>query len=186
MVEKLIKFTHKLSKLKHLIRFSNNDLVTKKDTVASHTWRAMIIALFIDDIAKTKIDSNKVLKMLLIHDLVEFDNDEVKAVGNRNQKLKEDADNSDDLNLFKLLNDKQHKKIKILWNEFQSQKTIESKIAKAIENYESNMTAIENVEAIKNNKHREITKNYIKRRLGIDNGLDKLIKLQLDEIERIE
>ena len=179
------KFIHQLSKLKFLTRASNNPLVKDKDTVASHSWRSLVLALFADDFVDQKIDQSKIISMLIVHDLVEIQNDEVVALGFRNDAQKKEKELSEDLSFFSYLPPKMFNKIQKLWIEFRDQTTLESKLAKAIENFESNVSIIESVEAIKDPHHKELTINYIKRRLGIDSGLDKVIEFQLNEIEEV-
>jgi len=185
-LQEIITFLHKTRKTKELIRFSNNPFVKKKDTVASHSWRAVLIALLLKDaFNEYKLDTEKIIEMLIIHDLVEIENKQVKALGFRNRKAKQINEYKVLEHLFKEYKGGWTKKIHRILKEFLEQKTLESKVAKMIDNYESNMHAIEEIEPIRNKEHERRTIDYIKRRENILPLLDEFIKLQLKEINEI-
>jgi len=163
--------------LKHDLRFANNLMVKRKDTVSSHSWRACLLAMCVD----TTADSNKVIKMLVIHDLTELGKGETQALGFRNEKSKIRDDNDDDLSKLEYVTNE----MRDLWREFKEQKTREAIVAKAIERLESNWTAIESRRAIENPAHRQKTIDYITGFLGNDLDLDMIIRQQLDEIRNI-
>ena len=72
-----------------------------------------------------------------------------------------------------------------LLREFMDQETKEAKVAKALENFESNMHVIEEVKPIMDQGHRQRTIDYITRRRGISKTVDMLIDIQLAEIDTI-
>jgi len=187
MLNEIIHFVHKLRKVKYLVRYSNNPLVTQKDTVASHSWRAATLALLLrKDLEKRDINAQKVVDLLLIHDLVEINNEEVTALGNRDRKAKAFIEEETAKILLSEYSGSWVEGTQQLLDEFIAQQTIEAKIAKALDNYESNMHVIEEKEPLRDDNHRQLTIDYIKRREGILDTIDELIGVQLDEIRRVE
>ena len=183
--EQLSEFIHDVKPLKHELRFANNPFVSikDKDTVASHCWRGGLYTLFLDQILDTNVDRQKVQDLVIIHDLTELGKNGTQALGFRNENAKQVADQTDNLSRFSYLPEPMFSRLQSLWTEFIGQKTIESRIAKAIERLESNWTAIESIDAIRDLSHRQKTIDYITGFLGVDPGLDLVIRQQLSEIE---
>ena len=177
---------HFSRKIKDLERYSNNPFVKKKDTVASHSWRSALLGILFESINKdTGLDFKKIIYMLILHDLVEFTNSEVTALGFRNRLFKAKSEEEALLQLKDLFPEDQFENIHNLLAEFVNQKSPEAKLAKAIENYESNLHVIEEKQPLLDPTHKELTINYIKRRLGLNKSFDDLINDQLGEIEEV-
>lgn len=174
-----LKFLSHVEPLKHDLRFTTNPFVTRKDNVGSHSWRAGLLALFIDQIVTSPIDRQRVMDLIENHDLVEYGKGGTQAMGFRDEAQKDQQDETADLSIFSYLPPVSYARIVSLYNEFVKQETFESRVAKALERLESNQTAIESIDAIKDPIHKEKTIKYIKKFLGIDPGLDNLIKSQL-------
>jgi len=186
MKNKTIDFMHFSRKIKDLERYSNNPFVKKKDTVASHSWRSALLGILFESINKdTGLDFKKIIYMLILHDLVEFTNSEVTALGFRNRLFKAKSEEEALLQLKDLFPEDQFENIHNLLAEFVNQKSPEAKLAKAIENYESNLHVIEEKQPLLDPTHKELTINYIKRRLGLNKSFDDLINDQLGEIEEV-
>lgn len=184
-LKEIIEFLHQIKGLKKLPRYGNNDLVKNKDTVGSHSWRGALICLLISSfLEESGVDSSKVIKMIILHDLVELGNQKVKALGYRDESEKRLSEEK--ISLFGGFVGDWTKSIKDFLEEFLEQKTVEARVAKMIDNYESNLHVIEEVIPIKDPTHRKLTEEYIKRREGILPILDCLIKLQSEEIEKLK
>ncbi|KKQ24925.1 MAG: HD domain protein [Candidatus Woesebacteria bacterium GW2011_GWA1_37_8] len=184
--EGLVGFLHKCRAIKETIRYSNNDLVERKDTVASHSWRASEIGVLLAPYLEDKgVSSSKVTNMLVLHDLLEIESPEVEALGHRDKKAKVKREQEVAKTLFEGYEGEWKDSAQLLLTEFLEQTTLEAKIAKVIENYESNMHVIEEVEPIKDPEHRKLTIDYIERRRGIIPIIDELIDIQLKEIEEV-
>ncbi|PJA41434.1 hypothetical protein CO178_00190 [candidate division WWE3 bacterium CG_4_9_14_3_um_filter_34_6] len=187
MLNGQVEFCHKLASVKFLERYSNNPFVKKKDTVASHTWRVAILALIMkEEFEKEGIDFTQLMSLILVHGFMEFGNKNVKALGFRDRKEKAEIEKENAQNLFAGYHDTQWgKRLFALVLEMLNPNTQESLIAKTLDNYESNMHVVEEVEPLKDKDHCKRTIEYIERRRGIDKVLDQLIKVQLKEIENI-
>ena len=188
MFKKQVEFCHKVSELKYLKRYSNNPLVTNKDTVASHTWRVAILALTIrKELEELGIDFVKLISLILVHDLVELGNSEVKALGYRDREKKSQIERRNAKKLFKkYLGTGFGEEVLSLVKEVLDTSSGEALITKTLDNYESNMHVIEEIAPLKDLGQRRRTKEYITKRLGINEVTDRLIETQLLEIDGIE
>ena len=185
-ISRIPKFIHHIESLKHNKRFTTNPFVERKDTVASHSWRASLLFLSFEGLLPETISRQKVYELLTMHDLTELEKEGTKALGFRNEKENIKEDREDDFSQFSYLAEPLYKKLRDLWSEYKEQKSVESKIAKTIERLESNWTAIESVDAVKDKTHRQRTIEYVTGLLGADRHLDMLINLQLEEIKSIK
>src|ERR1700745_4129344 len=52
----------------------------RQESVAEHTWRMSLMAVLIQPLLKTKVDTARMLKMIIIHDLVEAEAKDVSAL----------------------------------------------------------------------------------------------------------
>lgn len=187
----MLEFLHKSRRIKDTVRYSNNDMVEVKDTVTSHSWRATEIGVLLSPYLEAKdVNSAEVVKMLDLHDLLEIESSEVEALGHRDRVAKQQHELEVAKRLFlnkdgKPYQGKWKEEAEALLKEFLEQNTLEAKIAKAIENYESNMHVIEEVRPVEDPTHRKLTIDYIERRRGLVDVLDELITAQIDEINAI-
>lgn len=131
----ILQFLHKSEKLKTLLRHSwlSSD---KQESVAEHTWRIALMAIILKDYLKTKVNLEKVLSMIIIHDLPEiFAGDHHAWRGKLENKYALEKKG-----LIKLLGNlppNQKTKILDLWQEYEDKKTPEAKFAKALDKLET-------------------------------------------------
>jgi putative hydrolase of HD superfamily len=185
-ISEVYDFVHSSRVLKDTLRYSNNSLVGTKDTVASHTWRAEMFPILLrEEFEKEGINATRVLELLNLHDQVERESGEVEALGHRNREEKKQREERVADNLFSSFSGLWIKRANELTQEFMAQVTIESKVAKALENLESNMHVIEEIKPILDPDHRKLTIEYVERRRGISKVVDALIEIQLKEIDKI-
>ena len=74
---KILNFTHEMYKIKNLLRFKGmpgweNDNIERWDSVAEHSYRMALLAVMLAPYLSTKVSLEKVLKIILIHDIVEI------------------------------------------------------------------------------------------------------------------
>jgi putative hydrolases of HD superfamily len=131
---KQLSFISELEKLKTVYRANKTLDKNRYENSAEHSWHiALMAVILIEHSTLQDIDMLKVLKMLLIHDIVEIDvgdtflyYDEMKADSIRKEK---DAAKR----IFGLLPEKQSKELIELWNEFEERKTKEAIFAASMD-----------------------------------------------------
>ncbi|WP_420387586.1 HD domain-containing protein [Roseivirga sp.] len=132
-LQKQIDFVHEIDKLKYIQRMTCLFNSERNENDAEHSWHLCMMALVLAPQSNEKLDMLKVLKMLLIHDVVEIDAgdtflfDTTKNHTNTEEELKAAQ------RIFGMLPDDQAKELIAIWEEFESAETAEAKFAKAID-----------------------------------------------------
>jgi putative hydrolase of HD superfamily len=107
---------------------------TRHENDAEHSWHLAMMALILLEYANDKtIDLLRVLKMVLIHDLVEIDAGDTSAYDDKGQEEKYDRELAAANRLFGMLPEDQRNELFELWQEFEERKTSESLFAAALD-----------------------------------------------------
>ena len=131
----IIDFIGYIDQLKHVTRKNGLHDRSREENTAEHSWHAALSGLLLAPYADQPVNVNKVVKMLLIHDLVEIEAGDT-FVYDKQEVAKQANTESDAAELiFSRLPDEQGKIIKNLWDEFETRKTPEAKFAKAIDRF---------------------------------------------------
>lgn len=133
---KVLKLAERLKfELRH--SFTSNG---RQESVAEHTWRMSLMAVLIEPLLKKKVDMTKLLKMIILHDLVEAEAKDISALDVlRNPEIKlEKIENEKRAieNLRSILQSVNGQEIYDLFYEFENKKTYESKVANALDKLE--------------------------------------------------
>ena len=129
-----IEFVIEIDKLKSVLRKTILMGSSRQENAAEHSWHLAVMAIFLSEYAGEKrIDLLRVLKMLLIHDIVEidagdtycYDDAEVAKQAAREKKASE--------RIFSILPSDQAEEFRSLWDEFGARETSESRFANALD-----------------------------------------------------
>ena len=132
--KKQIEFILEVDKLKHVLRQTILMDRSRRENSAEHSWHIALLVFVLSEYAKdTDVDLFHVLKMLVIHDLVEIDAGDTYCYddkGRENQFQREEiaADR-----IFGLLPADQAAEFRALWDEFEKRETAESRFANALD-----------------------------------------------------
>ncbi|UWZ82032.1 HD domain-containing protein [Occallatibacter riparius] len=130
---KKFRFIVELDKLKMVFRRTLLLDKSRTENDAEHSWEMATMALVLHSYAEPGTDLLRVLKMLLIHDLVEIDAGDTYVydrVGIRDQPERESAAAS---RIFGLLEDPEGAELHALWREFEDRITPEARFARALD-----------------------------------------------------
>lgn len=106
----------------------------RQENSAEHSWHIALVAQSFADYAKPSVDLNRVIAMLLIHDVVEIDAGDMFAFAQQeNHAEQEQKEMAAAERLFGLLPEHQGGKLKALWFEFEAAKTDDAQFAKAMD-----------------------------------------------------
>jgi putative hydrolase of HD superfamily len=112
----------------------------RQESVAEHTWRMSLMAVLIEPLLKQKVDTARLLKMIILHDLVEAEAKDISALDVlRNPEIKlqkEEKEKQAIQNLRCTLKDTNGQEIYDLFFEFESKETYEAKVANALDKLE--------------------------------------------------
>ncbi len=105
----------------------------RRENDAEHSFHLALFAMTLAEHANADVDVLRVMKMVLIHDIVEIDAGDtycydVKANQSKREREERAADR-----LFGLLPDDQRDEYRRLWEEFEERKTTEARFAAALD-----------------------------------------------------
>lgn len=132
-LDKDISFILEVEKMKSIYRKSTNLSNNRRENDAEHTYYVAITAMILNDYAENNIDINKVIKMLLVHDLVEIDAGDTFAYDKEGYKTKYEREQKAAQRIFGMLSDDKINLYKNLYYEFENCTTEESKFANLID-----------------------------------------------------
>lgn len=128
-----MEFIVELDRMKTILRQTSIIGDERREDDAQHSWHISLMAMILSEYSNEKIDVNKVIKMLLIHDLVElyagdtFCYDEEANIGKRERE--EEAIEA----ISKDLSGNKGKEIKELWIEFEDMETNDAMFAASMD-----------------------------------------------------
>lgn len=130
-----LDFILELDKLKGVYRQSvvpsDN---SRRENSAEHSWHAAMVALIFQSYAEEDIDISRVVKMLLIHDVVEIYAGDTFAFAEQSVLDGQEEKEINALNrLFALLPEEEALAYKALWFEYEAVETADGRYAKAID-----------------------------------------------------
>ena len=132
--KKQLRFLIEIDKMKSVFRQTILIDRSRREDDASHSWHFAVMAMLLFEHCKDKtVDISRVIKMALVHDLIEIyagDTFAYDAAGNAD-KLQREQKSAD--KLFALLPKDQGKEIRALWEEFDAEQTPDAKYACAID-----------------------------------------------------
>jgi len=112
----------------------------RQESVAEHTWRMALMAVLIEPLLTKKVDTARLLKMIILHDLVEAEARDVSALDVlRNPEIKiqkVEKEKQAIENLRSVLKETNGKEIYDLFYEFENKETYEAKVANALDKLE--------------------------------------------------
>ena len=132
-----IEFIAECDKLKEIFRQTINTQSRRAENDAEHSWHLCLCAIVLAEHANAAgLDVLRVLKMLIIHDLVEIDAGDtfaydVAAMAHQHEREAVAAER-----IFGLLPPDQAREFRALWDEFEDKLTPESKFATAIDRFQ--------------------------------------------------
>jgi putative hydrolase of HD superfamily len=129
-----ISFLLEIDKLKNVLRKTFLIDKSRLENTAEHSWHVSLMAVVLLEHANDpSLDLNHVIRMLLLHDIVEIDAGDTFAYDTQGYLDKEERENAAATRLFGLLPEDQRGEWMELWREFEEGMTYESKYAAALD-----------------------------------------------------
>jgi len=126
-------FIIEIDKLKSVFRQSHLIDGSRNENDTEHSWHIAMMAMILAEYANGPIDVLHVIKMLLIHDVVEIDAGDTYAYDTKGYEDKYEREIKAANRLFGLLPDDMHNELRGLWDEFEACETSEAKYANALD-----------------------------------------------------
>ena len=128
-IKKQLDFMLELDKMKNLYRQTYVLHEDRKENDAEHSWHLAILAMLLSEYAAQPVDVLHVMKMVLIHDVVEIDAGDTYCYDAEGYKSKADREEKAAQRIFGLLPDDQREEFYTLWREFENSETNDARFA---------------------------------------------------------
>jgi len=134
-LENQLNFIIEIDKVKNILRKSKLFDGSRFENDAEHSWTICIMAFLLKEYSNFSVDIEKVLIMLLIHDIVEVDAGDTFLYSTERENAHEIEKNAAE-RIFGLLEKDQKDYFIKLWNEFEEKETNEAKFASVFDRLE--------------------------------------------------
>src|SRR3954471_16778318 len=131
-----IQFVMEIYKLKTILRQTPLMDNSRRENSAEHSWHLAVMALTLGEYAEQGTDLTRVIKMVLVHDIVEIDAGDTFAYDAQGYTDKEEREQRAAARIFGLLPDDQRDELLALWHEFEAITTPEPRFANALDRLE--------------------------------------------------
>ncbi len=182
----ILGFIDEIEKLKIVYRQNMTVDGARQENSAEHSWHLAIMALLLTDFASAKtIDLLKVVKMLLIHDLVEIDTGDTFLYDVKQNESKNERELETAKRLFGMLPNDLGSDLFALWSEFEDRKTPEAIYAASLDAFQPLANhLLSNGKGII--KHQVKTRTVIESKKHIADGSPMLWEVAKDVIQKSE
>lgn len=135
-LKRQIEFLETLDNLKRVWRRNYVMDNSRHENSAEHSWHIAVMAMFLVEYAPAGTDLLKVLKMLLIHDVIEIEAGDTFCYDEKANIGKEEREQEAADKVFGILPEDQAKEFRDLWDEFEEGSTPESKFANSMDRFQ--------------------------------------------------
>ena len=132
---RLIEFIAYIDQLKSVTRMNGLFDGSRAETTGEHSWHAALSAVLLSPYANFPVDVNKVIRMLLIHDLVEIEAGDTFVYDQVGVAQQAQAEARAANTVFSQLPEQKAKSLRALWDEFEARESHDAKFAKAIDRF---------------------------------------------------
>jgi putative hydrolase of HD superfamily len=132
-----IRFIVEVDKLKEIFRQTLCTQSRRQENDAEHSWHlALLVIVLAEHSNHQPLDVLRVLKMVIIHDLVEIDAGDTFAYDTARMADQHAREAVAAERIFGLLPDDQRAEFRALWDEFEARVTPEAKFAAAVDRFQ--------------------------------------------------
>jgi putative hydrolase of HD superfamily len=129
-----LSFLMEIDQLKSVLRKTYLIDGSRLENSAEHSWHVSLMAiLLLEHANETALDLNRIVRLLLLHDLVEIDAGDTFAYDTQGYSDKEERELAAAERLFGMLPRDQRDEWMSLWREFEDGHTAEAKYAAALD-----------------------------------------------------
>ncbi|WP_372603723.1 HD family hydrolase [Actibacterium sp.] len=132
-LDRQLDFLVEADKLKSILRASTLADDSRRENSGEHSWHVALSALVLADQAGPEVRIDRVIRMLLIHDLVEIDAGDTPIHDTHDTAAQDAAEAEAADRLFGLLPDDMAADLRALWDEFEAAQSPDAIFAKSID-----------------------------------------------------
>src|SRR2546428_995639 len=124
-----IRFILEIDKLKTIIRRTYLLNTDRAENTAEHSWHLAIMAMLLAEHANEPVNVSRVVKMVLIHDIVEIDAGDTYFYDTAAALDKAEREHAAADRLFGILPPDQGNEFRLLWEELEACQTPDARVA---------------------------------------------------------
>ncbi len=129
-----LRFILEVDKLKQVLRQTILLDRSRRENSAEHSWHIALTVLLLSEYAgDPKVDLFRVMRILLIHDLIEVDAGDTYCYDEQGRQDQAQREQAAADRIFNILPPDQAADLRALWDEFEARKTPESRFANALD-----------------------------------------------------
>lgn len=133
---KQINFIKEIDKIKYIQRKTKLFHSDRPENDAEHSWHLAMMTIVLAEHSDVPVDVLKVLKMVLIHDIVEIDAGDTFIYDTQKSHSNTENELIAAKRIFGLLPDEQAEELIAIWQEFEAGETPDARFAKAMDRIE--------------------------------------------------
>lgn len=141
---KQVAFIHEIDKLKYIQRKTRLFNSDRSENDAEHSWHLAMMVIVLAEHSNEQLDILKVLRMVLIHDIVEIDAGDIFLYDQKRSHTNTEVERAAAERIFGMLPEDQSKELFEIWEEFEAGKTAEAKFARSMDRFEPLLQNISN------------------------------------------
>ena len=133
-LDQQIGFLLEADRLKTVLRQSTLTDRSRQENSAEHSWHLALMAVVLAEHAPPGTDLGRVMRMLVLHDLMEIDAGDLFVYAEEAEQARQAAAERDAADrLFAILPTGQGSELRALWDEFEERRTPEARFARALD-----------------------------------------------------
>jgi len=133
-----LHFLTEADKMKNILRQTYITDKSRQENSAEHSWHFALTAMTLYEYCGIDgVDIDRVIKMALVHDLVEIYAGDTPAYDVRSNESKDEREQEAADKLFSLLPDEQEAEYRLLWEEFDRMETPDAIFGSAVDRLQS-------------------------------------------------
>lgn len=133
---KQVDFIKEIDQLKYIQRKTRLFNSDRQENDAEHSWHLAMMAIILAGHSNEPIDLLKVIKMVLIHDIVEIDAGDTFIYDTQKSHTNTAEELLAAQRIFGILPEAQAKELILIWQEFEEGLTAEAKFARSMDRFE--------------------------------------------------
>ncbi|WP_343555502.1 HD domain-containing protein [Sphingobacterium sp.] len=133
---KQIEFIKEIDKIKYIQRKTKLFNSDRTENDAEHSWHLAVMAMVLSEHANQSVDLLKVIKMVLIHDIVEIDAGDTFIYDTEKNHTNTEVERLAAQRIFGILPAEQAEELIALWEEFEAGQTHDAQFARAMDRLE--------------------------------------------------
>ncbi|MCC7034376.1 MAG: HD domain-containing protein [Acidobacteria bacterium] len=132
-MQAIIDFILELDKLKAVTRRTRPLGLDRYENSAEHSWQIAMLAVSLAHHAGTPVDIDRVVRMLLVHDIGEIDTGDTIVYAEDGWEARKAAERAAVARIFAILPEAQATALLAIWQEFEEAATPEARFAHAVD-----------------------------------------------------